>query len=112
VTYPAFATLISAVLLIEYVTLVGIAWRRAHFRDNRYASIAELVTAHARRVEGPLLTVCLVVALALFVSALSLFWPEYGETARALGLAAVRGALLVGGLYLLGWYWQVRETWA
>lgn len=107
-TYQAFASTLSLFGVALYAVLVAIAARRAHL-GRAYAEV-EPIVLHARRVEGPLLTALLIVALGMLVSASLLGSPAYAELVK-LTLSLVRGFLIVTGLYVAGWYWTVRETW-
>ena len=104
-SYQEFAAGLSVVGVALYSLLVGIAFRRARFGRPH-----ESVSDHARRVEGPLVTILLVVALGLLVSALVLNNPTYAETVRYV-FGAIRGFMILAGVFVLWSYWQVRETW-
>lgn len=104
-SYQEFALSLSVILVVLYSALVAIAFRR-----SRNASRVERVSVHARHVEGPAAGIILIVSLALFVSAARLGAADYSTVFMHIG-AFMRGGLIVLGLYLLGWYWSVRETW-
>lgn len=110
-SYADFARLLSVVIVLMYSVLVIIAARRAKYRDRRSSTRTELVTVHARKVEGPTLTVLLLAAIGVAIAAAFIGEPDYARAA-GLTIAGLRGALFVLGLWLLAWYWQQRDTWA
>ena len=107
--YADFARVLSIVVVVLYLALVYIAARRAQYR-GRSVRRTELVTVHARKVEGPVLTVLLLAAIGVAFAAAFIGQVEYARVA-GLAVAGIRGALLILGLWLAAWYWQVRETW-
>lgn len=106
--YQTFAAGLSFLLVVLYAFLSAIAFRRARYIPD--APLTERVLVHARRVEGPIFTSLLFTAIILAMTALTINTGQYGDLVRFL-FGTLRGALLVVGLYILGYYWQVRETW-
>lgn len=104
IPYQVAALGLSFLTIVVYLVLLLIAARRAASRGRADVSI------HARFIEGPLVTVGLLLGLFTLVSALNLNNPEYQDI-LVLTMAAVRGAVLAAGLYMLGFFWVVRDTW-
>ncbi len=109
-SYQDFAGGLSVGLVVLYTALVLIAARRALYSGRRLVSEREIVAAHSRHVEGPALTMLLVLAVFTLVSAVNLDDPNYEMVIR-LAVSFVRGTLFVGGLYIGAWYMTVRDTW-
>lgn len=110
VSYSDFAVTLSAVVMVQYLVLLLIALRRAGFNDRRAYVRQESVAAHARFVEGPVITVGLFFALFTAAAAIVIGRPEYARIA-GLAVASIRGGLFVLGCWLLLWYWHQRATW-
>lgn len=109
-TYDIFADILSVAVVLEYLALVLIAIRRSSFRDRRRSARANDITVHARMIEGPMLTILFIVAVVLLGTRIAIAWTDYYTVLR-IGASLLRGALFIGGLWALGAYWQVRETW-
>ncbi len=111
ISYDDFATALSYVIDVMYIVLLLIVVRRAVRSEGRMSpNYRETVSSHARRVEGPLLLVLALGALGVTVTASAISDPEYVNTAL-LFIGAVRGGLAIFGIYLLAYYWTVRESW-
>lgn len=109
-TYEAFADVLSVLVVLEYLALVLIAIRRSSFRDRRQSVREREITVHARMIEGPMLSILFIVACIIAGSRFALQWADYYTILR-FAASLIRGALFIGGLWTLGAYWQVRETW-
>lgn len=110
-SYSDFAELLSYVIDAIYVVLLVIVARRAFRRDGRMPpTYRETVQAHAKRIEGPLLGVLALGALGVTLTAAAIDSPGYVTTALWF-IGAIRGALFFAGVYFLGYYWTVRESW-
>lgn len=108
--YAEFAALLSVVDVALYLVLLTIAFRRAAFRDRRAIARTETIAIHARFVEGPVITVLALIAIATAILAVNIGQADYAKFAGWF-VAAVRGGLFFFGLWLAGWYWKVRATW-
>lgn len=108
--YQDFAILLSGLVLLQYTALLVIALRRSHFRDRRRRPRTESVAAHARFIEGPVITVLLLCAVGVFLAAVVIGSPNYTLVA-GLVVASIRGGLFCLGLWLLAFYWYQRPTW-
>lgn len=108
--YQWFAIGLSMFDALLYAALVAIAVRRAHFRDRRRVLRTVDVADNARRVEGPLLTILLVLALSSGISAFLIGTPEYLRIA-GFTTALLRGLLAAVGLLVAYGYWLQRATW-
>lgn len=110
VSYGDFAVTLSVVVIIQYLVLLGVAIRRARFRDRRAFVRQESVALHARMIEGPAITVGFFFALFTAAAAIVIGQPEYARIA-GLAVASIRGGLFVLGWWWLLWYWHQRATW-
>lgn len=108
-SYQTFATSLSFLIVVLYSILTAIAFRRARVVPDR-VPIMERIVVHARRVEGPVFTSMTFTAIILMLAAVSLGDGQYHEIAVVL-FGLLRGCLLTVGLFVLYFYWQVRETW-
>jgi hypothetical protein len=102
--YAIASQVVSIADVIVWVVLLVIVLRRA--RNNAQVTVSR----HALVLEGPLVTFGLLVGVVLLISAAQLSPPNFQEIAHFVA-PIVRGALLVFGLYIFGFYWLVRETW-
>ena len=106
IAYQDFAVALSALVVLQYLGLFGIALRRAQFGRPRL----EPVAVRVRAFEGPLITVLLAIALGTAFASVLIGTPTY-QVFAAYFIAAIRGGLFVLGLWLLAYYWSVRGTW-
>lgn len=109
-SYQTGSAILSFASIVVYAVLAFIAIRRAQLgkTPEHRKLIITTVAAQARRVEGPIFVTLLVITVALFGSAVSL---GTGNDPDRFFLSLVRGFLVVQGLFVLSYYWQVRETW-
>ena len=105
-SYPEIALSLNIAGLVIYTALEIIILRRAFLSRPETRTVVQ----HARLIEGPAVTLLLIVQVGLFVSAVNLARPEYVDIVR-LTLAFVRSVLVLGGFWLLLAYWAVRRTW-
>lgn len=105
-SYADFAQAWSVVLVAIYTALVVITLIRASLPVSR----TEVIRVHARYIEGPAVTMLLIVAVILWVSASSFDHEQWDLILRYVG-AAIRGVLMALGGWLIAYYWTTRRTW-
>jgi len=108
--YDVFANVLSVVDIVLCLSLVVIAFRRTRFHDRRKIVRQIDVASNARHLEGPVVTLLLIVAIITGATALFRDSEEYIVVLRA-AVQAIRGILLAVGCLIGYGYWLQRVTW-
>ena len=103
--YGTFSLAVSLVDVVLYAALMVIAGRREHWLRRHPEHVRTLLLT-----QSPALIVLFSVSVLLLVTSLTIGHSDYAEAMR-LAAAAMRGIILAFGLWLVGWYVTVRETW-
>ena len=93
----AFVTSLASIALYGLLTLIA-------FRRARRTSHHEIV------VEGPAISIGMLVSVLTLLSAITLASPS-AQDVVVLSVAAIRGAIIAAGAWLLTYFWVVRDTW-
>lgn len=109
-SYADFASAFSVMVVAQYLGLVVVTVKRARFRDPRAYVRTESVAAHARFIEGPIVTLLLIAALGTAAAAFNIGQDSYARIA-GLFVAFTRGLLFMLGWWLWAWFWRQRRTW-
>ncbi len=101
--YGTFATLMSIFGVGLYLVLLVIAVRRMQRRTIQSPPMGSAT-------EAAFISLQLVIALATLASAVTVGHAEFAEVPR-FAISVIRGAILAGGVFLLGYYLRMAETW-
>jgi hypothetical protein len=108
-SYEDLAVVMGLADVVIYAALIVIVVRRMHIGSRRGLIYVEPVASHARRVEGPVVSLFLVASVVVLVLAMT-SGALHDEIVH-LAVGALRGALLVLGSLTMLAYWELRDTW-